>query len=156
MILRHILVKHEHEAQDVERKLDEEAALNSEKVDAFNAKKAAADEAAAIEKLLNPTTPEDDEEEAKRNKNGPGTKARKAAAAAALEADSPAVESFAKLATKFSSCSSREVGGSLGDLTGKMNRLDDAFREAAEKLQPGERTGPERTQFGYHIIFRER
>ncbi len=156
MILRHILVKHEYEAQDIERKLDEAAAVNSEKVDAVAAMKMAADEAAAIEKLLHPPTAYEEEEEEKRAKNGPGTKARKAAAAAALAADSPAVETFAKLAKTFSSCSSREVGGSLGDLTGKMNRLDDAFREAAEKLQPGERTGPVRTQFGYHIIFRER
>ncbi len=156
MILRHILVKHEFEAQDIERKLDEAAVTNSEKADAVQAKKLAAEEAAAVEKLLNPSSPYEDEEEERKSKNGPGTKARKAAAAAALEADSPAVEAFANLAVKFSSCSSREVGGSLGDLTGKMNRLDDAFREAAEKLQPGERTGPVRTQFGYHIIFRER
>lgn len=155
MILRHILVKHEYEAQDLERKLDEAAILNNEKVDAVAAKKAAADEAAAIEKLLHPPTAYELEEEQKRAKNGPGTKARKAAAAAALNADSPAVEAFAALAQKFSSCSSREVGGSLGDLTGKMNRLDDTFRAAAEKLEVGQRTGPIRTQFGYHIIFRE-
>ena len=153
MILRHILVKHEHEAQDVERKLDEAGAINKAKASAIEAKKVADEEAAAVEKLLDTRDHSDDPPP---NKNGPGTKARKAAAAAALAADSPAVEAFADLAKKFSSCSSREVGGSLGDLTGKMNRLDDAFREAAEKLEPGERTGPVRTQFGYHIIFRER
>lgn len=153
MILRHILVKHEHEAQDVERKLDEIGAINKAKASAVEAQKLAAEEQAAIDKLLNNRDSSDDTPP---NKNGPGTKARKAAAAAALAADSPAVEAFGDLAKKFSSCSSREVGGSLGDLTGKMNRLDPVFREAAEKLQPGERTGPVRTQFGYHIIFRER
>lgn len=154
MILRHILVKHQHEAEDIERKLDEAAVINRAKDDAAQMKKAAAEDAAAVELLLNPRDPSDEDE--KPNKNGPGSKARRAAAAAALEADSPAVEAFADLAVKFSSCSSREVGGSLGDLTGKMNRLDDTFREAAEKLAVGERTGPVRTQFGYHIIFRER
>lgn len=153
MILRHILVKHEYEAQDIERKLDEAAAINDTKIQKVAADKAVADEAAAEEKRLDTR---DHSFDPPPNKNGPGTKARKAAAAAALAADSPAVETFSELAKKFSSCSSREVGGSLGDLTGKMNRLDDAFREAAEKLSPGERTGPVRTQFGYHIIFRER
>lgn len=138
MILRHILVKHEYEAQDIERKLNEAAAEND-----------AAIETKRIETSERPPEPEPP-------KNGPGTKARKAALAKSLADDSPAVEVFGELAKKFSSCSSREVGGSLGDLTGKMNRLDDAFREAAEKLSPGERTGPIRTQFGYHIIFRER
>ena len=153
MILRHILVKHQYEAEDIERKLDEASVINKAKASEVAAQKAAVEEAAAVERLLDTRDRSDDPPP---NKNGPGTKARKAAAAAALIADSPAVESFAALATKFSSCSSREVGGSLGDLTGKMNRLDDAFREAAEKLQVGERTGPVRTQFGYHIIFRER
>jgi parvulin-like peptidyl-prolyl isomerase len=145
------LTKHQFEAEDLVRKLEESDVVNESKARAAADKKAAADDVAAAELLLNPP----DEDEPVR-KNGAGTKARKAAALAALEADSPAVEAFANLAVKFSNCSSREVGGSLGDLTGKMNRLDDAFREAAEKLEVGERTGPVRTQFGYHIIFRER
>jgi parvulin-like peptidyl-prolyl isomerase len=153
MILRHILVKHEYEAQDIERKLDEAGAINKAKVSELESKKRAAEEKAAIDRLLDPTS---QAETPHSSKSGVGSKARKAAAAAALEADSPAVEAFAELAKKFSHCSSREVGGSLGDLTGKMNRLDPVFREAAEKLEPGERTAPVRTQFGYHIIFRER
>lgn len=150
MILRHILVKHEYEAQDLERKLAVADVVNRARQAVLNAEKAAADEAKAEELRLNPP----DEDAPKRKNNG--TKAQRAAAAAALAADSPTVEAFANLAQKFSSCSSREVGGSLGDLTGKMNRLDPAFREAAETLQPGQRIGPVRTQFGYHIIFRER
>lgn len=63
-------------------------------------------------------------------------------------------EDFASLARKFSSCSSAANGGDLGDLTGKMNRLDDDFREAAEKLKVGARSQPIRTRFGYHLILR--
>lgn len=96
MILRHILVTHEYEARDLERKL--EASKGSDKM------------------LL---------------------------------------DVFSELAAKYSMCSSRSAGGSLGDLTGRMNRLDDDFREAAEKLKPGERSGPVRTKFGYHLILRE-
>lgn len=62
--------------------------------------------------------------------------------------------SFEDLARKFSSCSSSALGGSLGDLTGKMHRLDDDFRAAAEKLKPGEISRPIRTRFGYHLILR--
>ncbi len=98
MILRHILVKHEHEANDLLRKLE------------------------IAEKVADGVTPAD---------------------------------AFAALASKFSTCGTREVGGSLGNLEGRMNRLDDEFREAALKLQIGERTGAVRTKFGYHLIFRE-
>jgi peptidyl-prolyl cis-trans isomerase C len=88
MRLRHILVQHEYEARDLERKLD-------------------------------------------------------------------AGEDFSVVAQKFSLCSSRSAGGDLGDLTGKLNRLDETFREAAEALEPGKRSGPVRTKFGYHLILRE-
>ena len=98
MILRHILVKHEYEANDLLRKLE------------------------ISEKVADGVTPAD---------------------------------AFADLASKFSTCGTREVGGSLGNLEGRMNRLDDDFREAAQKLQIGERTGAVRTKFGYHLIFRE-
>jgi peptidyl-prolyl cis-trans isomerase C len=63
-------------------------------------------------------------------------------------------EDFASLARKFSTCGSAASGGDLGDLTGKMNRLDDDFREAAEKLKVGARSQPVRTRFGYHLILR--
>lgn len=95
MTLRHILVQHEYEARDLERKLE-----------------------------------------------------------AAAKSGDP-LESFAELARKFSSCASRENGGSLGNLTGQMHRLDETFREEAEKLKPGQRSGPVRTRFGYHLIYRE-
>lgn len=88
MRLRHILVQHEYEARDLERKLD-------------------------------------------------------------------AGEEFSVVAQKFSLCSSRSAGGDLGDLTGKLHRLDETFREAAELLKPGSRSGPVRTKFGYHLILRE-
>jgi len=89
MRLRHILVKHEYEARDLERKLESGS-------------------------------------------------------------------SFEDLAKKFSSCPSSASGGDLGDLTGKLSRLDEDFLEAAKKLQPGERSGPVRTRFGYHLILREK
>jgi parvulin-like peptidyl-prolyl isomerase len=88
MRLRHILVQHEYEARDLERKLD-------------------------------------------------------------------AGEDFSAVARKFSVCSSRTAGGDLGDLTGQLHRLDETFREAAEALKPGMRSGPVRTKFGYHLILRE-
>lgn len=98
MILRHILVKHEYEANDLLRKLE------------------------ISEKVADGVKPAD---------------------------------AFSDLASKFSTCGSREVGGSLGNLEGRMNRLDEEFRLAAEKLQIGERTSVVRTKFGYHLIFRE-
>jgi parvulin-like peptidyl-prolyl isomerase len=72
-----------------------------------------------------------------------------------LERKLDAGEEFSTVAKKFSLCSSRSAGGDLGDLTGKLNRLDQAFREAAEALKPGARSGPVRTKFGYHLILRE-
>ncbi len=89
MRLRHILVKHEYEARDLERKLESGS-------------------------------------------------------------------SFEDLAKKFSSCPSSAAGGDLGDLTGKLSRLDEDFLEAVQALKPGERSGPVRTRFGYHLILREK
>lgn len=63
-------------------------------------------------------------------------------------------QSFTELAKKFSTCPSAPEGGSLGDLTGKMNRLDPDFRDAAELLKPGQYSKPVRTKFGYHLILR--
>jgi parvulin-like peptidyl-prolyl isomerase len=63
---------------------------------------------------------------------------------------------FEDLAMKFSLCPSRQNQGDLGDLTGKLSRLDEAFLEAAKKLKPGERSGPVRSRFGYHLILRVR
>ncbi len=71
-----------------------------------------------------------------------------------IERKLAAGDDFASLARKFSSCGSAQAGGDLGDLTGKVNRLDEVFREAAETLKVGERSGPVRTRFGYHLILR--
>lgn len=63
---------------------------------------------------------------------------------------------FLELAKKFSICPSALQGGDLGDLTGRLSRLDEDFLEAAKKLKPGEYSGPIRTRFGYHLIFRKK
>lgn len=62
--------------------------------------------------------------------------------------------SFEELARKFSLCSSAPLGGDLGDLTKKLDRLDENFREALEKTKAGEISGPVRSSFGYHLIQR--
>ena len=62
--------------------------------------------------------------------------------------------SFDELARKYSSCPSAPLGGDLGDLTKKLDRLDESFREALEKLKAGEISGPVRSSFGYHLIQR--
>lgn len=59
---------------------------------------------------------------------------------------------FSQLATKFSSCPSRQRGGDLGEMA--TNRLNQDFVEAAIKLQPDEISAPVRTRFGWHLIKR--
>lgn len=61
-------------------------------------------------------------------------------------------ESFEKLAKDYSSCSSSEDGGHLGEFPrGVMVK---EFETAAFDLKVDEVSGPVRTQFGYHIIKR--
>jgi peptidyl-prolyl cis-trans isomerase C len=61
-------------------------------------------------------------------------------------------ESFAKLAQKHSKCPSGKIGGNLGQFgRGQMVK---EFEDAAFALEPGSVTGPIRTQFGYHLIYR--
>ena len=61
-------------------------------------------------------------------------------------------EEFADLARKRSRCPSATQGGDLGEVDSR--RLDPAFAEAAEALAPGSVSGPVRTRFGFHLIWR--
>lgn len=69
-----------------------------------------------------------------------------------LERKLAAGTSFETLAQRFSKCPSAPQGGDLGDI--ELRRLDEAFAEAAETLNPGQISGPVRTKFGYHLIRR--
>ena len=61
-------------------------------------------------------------------------------------------ESFENLAKQYSKCPSGQQGGALG--TFGKGQMVAPFEEAAFSLQPGQISGPVRTQFGYHIIKR--
>lgn len=61
-------------------------------------------------------------------------------------------ESFEKLASDFSICSSAKNGGDLGRF--KKGQMVPAFEKALLSIKPGETSGIVRTQFGYHIIKR--
>ncbi len=61
-------------------------------------------------------------------------------------------ESFEKLASDFSICSSAKNGGDLGKFQKGM--MVPAFEKALLSIRPGEISGIVRTQFGYHIIKR--
>jgi peptidyl-prolyl cis-trans isomerase C len=59
---------------------------------------------------------------------------------------------FADLARKFSKCPTSKEGGELGLI--ELSRLDSDFAETAARLGPNETSGPVRTRFGYHLIWR--
>ena len=62
-------------------------------------------------------------------------------------------EIFAQMAQKHSKCPSGKYGGSLGQFTrGKMVK---EFEDAAFQLDIGSVGGPVKTQFGYHLIYRQ-
>ncbi|MGE0616642.1 MAG: peptidylprolyl isomerase [Bacteriovoracia bacterium] len=61
-------------------------------------------------------------------------------------------EAFEALAKTFSKCPSGRNGGALGTF-GKGQMVKE-FETAAFALQPGEVSGPVRTQFGFHLIKR--
>lgn len=58
--------------------------------------------------------------------------------------------SFADAATKYSSCPSKDAGGSLGEFT--KGQMVPEFEEAAFNMEEGSISSPVKTQFGYHII----
>jgi len=59
---------------------------------------------------------------------------------------------FAELARQHSTCPSAKAGGDLGLVS--LERLDEAFSEAAEALKINEQSNVVRTRFGYHLIMR--
>jgi len=61
-------------------------------------------------------------------------------------------EKFSELAKKHSKCPSGKIGGILGQFS--RGQMVKDFEDAAFALEPGSVTGPVRTQFGYHLIYR--
>lgn len=59
---------------------------------------------------------------------------------------------FEQLAGKFSTCSSRKRGGSLGEFV--KGDMVPEFWGASTKLRIGEVSQPVKTKYGYHIIKR--
>ncbi len=57
---------------------------------------------------------------------------------------------FSEAATKYSSCPSKEAGGSLGNFS--KGKMVPEFEEAAFNLEIGQLSDPVKTQFGYHLI----
>ena len=57
---------------------------------------------------------------------------------------------FEDAASKYSTCPSRESGGSLGEAV--RGQFVPEFEEAAFGAEPGNVVGPVKTQFGYHLI----
>lgn len=58
--------------------------------------------------------------------------------------------SFADAAIKYSSCPSKEAGGSLGEFT--RGQMVPEFEDAAFSMEEGTISSPVKSQFGYHII----
>ena len=59
--------------------------------------------------------------------------------------------SFEDAAREYSTCPSREQGGSLGDFG--RGQMVPEFDEACFTMEIGELRGPVKTQFGYHLIY---
>ncbi|MDL2311206.1 peptidyl-prolyl cis-trans isomerase, partial [Peptostreptococcaceae bacterium OttesenSCG-928-C18] len=59
-------------------------------------------------------------------------------------------KAFEEAAFEFSTCPSKEKGGSLGQFA--RGQMVPEFEEAAFAANVGELVGPIKTQFGYHII----
>ena len=60
---------------------------------------------------------------------------------------------FAELAKKFSKCPSGQRGGDLGPV--RRGQMVQPFEDAMFALEVGELSGPVKTQFGYHLIYRD-
>lgn len=60
------------------------------------------------------------------------------------------MKAFAKMAKKYSACSSRNQGGDLGPL--EVHTSAPELYEAAMKAPVKEAQGPVKTKFGYHIF----
>lgn len=58
--------------------------------------------------------------------------------------------SFEDAAKKYSTCPSKEVGGSLGEFS--RGQMVPEFEEVAFTMEEGSVSEPVKTQFGYHII----
>lgn len=58
--------------------------------------------------------------------------------------------SFEEAAKKYSSCPSKEAGGSLGEFS--KGQMVPEFEEVAFNMEEGTISEPIKTQFGYHII----
>jgi peptidyl-prolyl cis-trans isomerase C len=61
-------------------------------------------------------------------------------------------QNFEKLAKQFSTCSSKNRGGNLGEFS--KGDMVPEFWNACSKLNIGEISQPVKTKFGYHIIRR--
>lgn len=65
--------------------------------------------------------------------------------------DKPSLlKAFAKLAKKYSACSTRNCGGDLGFL--EQHTAAPELLRAAQQSPPMELCGPVHSQFGYHIF----
>jgi peptidyl-prolyl cis-trans isomerase SurA len=82
------------------------------------------------------------------------TKEEAASLADEIAKKAQAGEDFAELAKKYSDGPSAPRGGNLG--TFAPGRMVPAFSEACMKLEEGGVSGPVETEFGYHVIHRNK
>ncbi|MFW9874822.1 MAG: peptidylprolyl isomerase [Candidatus Thorarchaeota archaeon] len=66
--------------------------------------------------------------------------------------DLKAGDKFEKLASQYSTCSSKKRGGNLGEFA-KSDMVPE-FWNACTKLEIGEISQPVKTKYGYHVIKR--
>ncbi len=135
---RHILIKPESLAEELKaEKEKQQPAADSGKPAANPPKEKAAEEAAQVKQVAEPS--EAELEEAARKKL---TELRKQIVEQGAD--------FAELAKKYSDGPSAPRGGDLGWF--KRGRMDKTFEDVAFKLKPGEVSGIVKTRFGLHLI----